>query len=62
MRIETTRLIITKFTMVMAEAVYLNSLDEDNCRFVPDEVFETVEEAAGTVEFLMGYMKMVMAR
>lgn len=54
MRIETTRLMITEFTMDMAEAVHLNSLDEDNRRFVPDEVFETVEDAAETVEFLMG--------
>lgn len=53
MRIETDRLIITEFTMDMAEAVHLNSLDEDNRRFVPDEVFETVEEAADTVRFLM---------
>lgn len=54
MNIETERLIITEFTMDMAEAVHLNSLDADNRRFVPDEVFETVEEAAETVEFLMG--------
>ena len=54
MRIETQRLIITEFTMNMAQAVHLNSLDEDNRRFVPDEVFETVEEAADTVGFLMG--------
>ena len=54
MRIETERLIITKFTMDMAEAVHRNSLDEDNRRFVPDEVFESVEEAADTVGFLMG--------
>ena len=54
MRIETDRLIITKFTMDMAEGVHLCSLDEDNRRFVPDEVFETVEEAAETVSFLMG--------
>ena len=53
MRIETERLIITDFTMDMAEDVHLNSLDEDNRRFVPDEVFETVEEARETVEFLM---------
>lgn len=53
MKIETQRLIITTFTMDMAEAVHLNSLDDDNRRFVPDEVFETVEEAADTVEFLM---------
>ena len=45
MRIETERLIITDFAMDMAQAVHKNSLDEDNRRFVPDEVFETVEEA-----------------
>ena len=54
MRIETDRLIITKFTPDMALAVHLNSLDEDNRRFVPDEVFETVEEATDTVSFLIG--------
>ena len=54
MKIETERLIITEFSMDMAEAVHLNSLDEDNRRFVPDEVFETAEEAADTVGFLMG--------
>ncbi len=53
MQIETERLIITEFTMDMAQAVHLNSLDEDNRRFVPDEVFETVEEAADTLEFLI---------
>ena len=53
MRIETERLIITEFTMDMAEAVHVNSLDADNRRFVPDEVFETVEEAADTVGYLM---------
>lgn len=53
MRIETKRLIITEFELTMAEAVHKNSLDEDNRRFVPDEVFETVEDAAETIEFLM---------
>ena len=53
MKIETERLVITEFAMDMAEAVHLNSLDEDTRRFVPDEVFETVEEAADTVGFLM---------
>ena len=52
-RIETERLIITEFTPDMAEAVHENSLDDDNRRFVPDEVFETVEDAAETIEFLM---------
>ena len=54
MKIETARLTITKFDKSMVEAVHINSLDEDNRRFVPDEVFETVEDAAETVEFLMG--------
>ena len=54
MKIETKRLIITEFNMGMVESVHINSLDEDNRRFVPDEVFETVEEAAKTVEYLMG--------
>lgn len=53
MRIETERLIITEFTADMAQAVHENSLDEDNRRFVPDEVFETVEEAEEAVGFLM---------
>ena len=54
MRIETERLIITEFDLSMAEDVHKNSLDEDNRRFVPDEVFETVEDAEETIEFLMG--------
>ncbi len=54
MHIETDRLIITDFTEDMAEAVHRNSLDEDNRRFVPDEVFETVEDARKTIVFLMG--------
>lgn len=50
MKIKTERLIITEFTMDMAEAVHLNSLDEDNRRFVPDEVFETIS-TVGIVGF-----------
>lgn len=53
MRIETERLIITEFNLSMAEDVHKNSLDEDNRRFVPDEVFETIEDARETIEFLM---------
>ena len=53
MRIETDRLIITEFTPDMAEDVHLNSLDEDNRRFVPDEVFETVDDARDTLAFLI---------
>lgn len=53
MRIETKRLIITEFSMDMAQAVHENSLDEDNRRFVPDEVFETAEDAREAIVFLM---------
>jgi len=55
MNISTDRLIITKFNLNMAESVHLGSLDNDNRRFVPDEVFETLEDAAETLEFLIGY-------
>lgn len=51
--IKTERLYITKFTLDMVEPVHLNSLDEDNRKFNPDEVFETIEDAQDTVEFLM---------
>ena len=53
MNIETNRSIITNFDLSMAEDVHKNSLDEDNRRFVPDEVFETVEDAQDTIAFLM---------
>ena len=53
MLIETDRLIITEFDGSMIESVHLNSLDEDNRRFVPDEVFETIDEARQAVEWLI---------
>ncbi|MEE0859204.1 MAG: GNAT family N-acetyltransferase [Acutalibacteraceae bacterium] len=53
MNIKTERLEITEFTLDMVEAVHINSLDEDNRKFNPNEVFETVEIAKETVEFLM---------
>lgn len=52
--IETDRLRIGMFTPDMAETVHLNSLDEENRRFVPDEVFETIEDARETIDFLIG--------
>jgi len=52
MRIETERLVITELTMDMAESLHLISLDDDNRRFVPDEVIKTVEEAAETIAYL----------
>ncbi len=53
MKIETERLVITEFSPDMAQVVHENSLDEDNRRFVPDEVFETVEDARDAISFLM---------
>ncbi len=53
MRIETERLILRELSPDMAQDLHENSLDEDNRRFVPDEVFETPEEARETIEFLM---------
>ena len=51
--LETDRLVITEMTMDMAMDVHKNSLDEDIRRFVPDEVFETLDDAKETIEFLM---------
>lgn len=53
MRIETDRLFITEFDKSMIESVHLNSLDDDNRRFVPDEVFETIDDTRNTVEWLI---------
>lgn len=56
--IETDRFIITEFNESMIESVHKNSLDEDNRRFVPDEVFETIDEARDIVQqFLEWYKK-----
>lgn len=53
MKIETERLVISRLEIGMAQALHELSLDEDNRRFVPDEVFETREEAADTIRFLL---------
>ena len=53
MRIETARLLITDLREDMAEDLWRNSLDEDNRRFVPDEVFETLGDAQQVLSSLM---------
>jgi RimJ/RimL family protein N-acetyltransferase len=53
MKIKTPRLTITSFSMDMAQAVYENSQDDDTRRFVPDEVYNSVEEAREAIDFLM---------
>ena len=46
-------LMLSKFNKYMYEEIHLNSLDEDNRRFVPDEVFETIEDAKKVVDSLI---------
>ncbi|MFO8068616.1 MAG: GNAT family N-acetyltransferase [Alkalibacterium sp.] len=53
MFIKTDRLIITEFDRSMIESVHLNSLYEDTRRFLPDEVFATLDEAEAAVERLI---------
>lgn len=51
--IESNRLSIRKLNMDMCFDIHKNSLDEDNRRFVPDEVFETIEVATEVVKDLI---------
>ena len=53
MNIKTSHLTITTFSPDMAQAVYENSQDEETRRFVPDEVYNSVEEAREAIEFLL---------
>ena len=53
MNIKTSRLTITTFSSDMVQSVYENSKDEDTRRFVPDEVYDSVEDALATIEFLL---------
>lgn len=46
-------IIIQTMDTSMSYDVWKNSLDEDNRRFVPDEVFETLEEATEVVDFII---------
>ena len=53
MNIKTSRLTIKTFSLDMAQSVYENSQDDDIRRFVPDEVYDSVEEARAAIEFLI---------
>ena len=53
--IKTKRLYITEFNDSMAESTHLNSLDDDNRRYIPDEVFESVDEARKTLSTLISF-------
>lgn len=49
----TERLVFTTLSPDMAEEISRNSLDDDSRRFVPDEVFETPEDASGAIAALL---------
>ena len=51
--VKTERLYIDKFDAGMAESVRINSLDDDNRRFTPDEVFETLNDANDILAYLI---------
>ncbi len=53
MNIKTSHLTITTFSPDMAQSVYENSQDDDIRRFVPDEVYDSAEEARAAIKFLM---------
>lgn len=53
MEIESDRIKIIALRQEMTEAIQKNSIDEDNRRFLPDEVFETVAEAQRAVKHLI---------
>ena len=55
MNIRSARLTIGDFTPDMAQALHRISMDEDVQRFVPDEVFPTVEAAAEVIEDLTAF-------
>ena len=55
MKLQSERLCIAPFTIDMAESVHLNSLDEDNRKFVPDEVFETKDIAEKVLTSLISF-------
>lgn len=54
MRIETDRLLITDLNNSMAKSIYEESQDEENRRFLSDEVFDSLEDAKKRVEYLIG--------
>lgn len=53
MRIETERLLITELSESMAGDIQRQSQDDETRRFLPDEVFGTLEEARKTVRTLI---------
>ena len=53
MYLESPRLIIRDLDESMAKRIHLNSLDADNRRFLPDEVFESPAQALRALQYLI---------
>ena len=53
MRIEAERLVISELSAQMACALHVQSLDENTRCYVPDEVFETQEDAEQAIDYLL---------
>ena len=51
--IENDVLLIAKMNQAMSEDVYRNSQDKNNRKFVPDEVFNSLEEASNVVDHII---------
>ena len=51
--VETQRLLVTLLAPDMAKYLYINSQDDDMRRFVPDEVWESEQEAAEIIDQLI---------
>ena len=50
---ETPALRLTELTLDMAPSIHENSLDDETRKYLPDEVFETLEDAQETIKFLI---------
>lgn len=57
MRLETARLVLAEWEPAMAAALCTLSQDPENRRFLPDEVFETPEEAEAAIRRLLQYRR-----
>ena len=51
-KLMTRRLVIRQLDAGLAGSIHAGSLDEDNRRFMPDEVFESADEAAAAIRRL----------
>lgn len=55
LEIFTERLVIRELGIGLAQSVHAASLDEENRYYIPDEVFETEEDAAEAIRHLMAF-------